>query len=1031
MERLLPFSKTNNVPIVFSSNNGFVPYMGVMIQSIIDNSSAENNYDIIILHSEITKENEKKLLGLAIGHSNFKIRLFNVTEMCHNYELFIGISDNRLTKEAYYRLLIGDILSDEYDKAIYFDGDMVTLRDVAELCQVSLIGYYLAAVPDITGIAYCCSPGNDRAAYRKNVLKLSDLNAYFISGLLVLNLPALRKDYSAKKLLDLAASRDWLQHDQDVLNIICNNGMAKMLHASWNVLEDYGNNRYLPTALKEQWLESQQDPYIIHYGGSGKPWKRDAIRQEAFWKTAVHTDFFDTIVFDMVTKEQRYTDEELSVLKEDIRVVKEKIATGNIFSTRNAILAELAKIESRRRTEIPEQPLVSVIITVYKVEQYLRKCIESVINQTYKNLEIIIVDDGSPDRCGAICDEYAAMDPRIRVIHKENGGVSSARNAGLAAVTGDYIGWVDGDDWIAVDMYQYLVNGAKKYRTPVTICGFVNVKNGQHKAKYRAGDQTLTTYDALSRLIKYDIRNYLYDRIWERSIFDDVTFEEGVMFEDTRIVYRLLEKARWITLLKRKKYYRFQRDDSIVNVNRIQNKLNSCQALILRFNDINQRWQNIDSIYKENYEAIKRLRNAILNDNKAEYRKYKKDIKEVSKYLSENREQTLVELGAGRMGRAEYNLMCWGNRTGYVLSNIPAKYINYKSNRKNREAAKKKRKAARMYKLKEFGKKFFPAYRVSLRLEKEIEDVHQKLAAVKNKSVADSKAEPVFWLENNLPGETMEETKRRVFLNMPKWGGAVSILQKGNGYLLKRLKTICEENGITFWLIGGTLLGALRHKGFIPWDDDIDVAMPREDMDKLFDVICKYDDVALNRYYHSPGPWQTVKLTFNDEHSPFWVDVMLYDYAGDRSIDEKELWERIQKVRNQAKRKLQTAKSKLKRVYKDDYVQDQKDAELIDQIYGEAVDCLPTVFHRDYVYRSVDCWCRGWEQLFPCERMMPFAQLEFEGELYNAPKDYEWYMELQYGDYWSLPSDIGHMHSRFIEGKLSYAEEILKKFNVD
>ena len=99
------------------------------------------------------------------------------------------------------------------------------------------------------------------------------------------------------------------------------------------------------------------------------------------------------------------------------------------------------------------EPKISVIVPVYKVEPYLRKCLDSIINQTYRNLQIILVDDGSPDNCGAICDEYASKDSRIEVIHEENGGVSAARNAGLKLAAGDYIGWVDSDDWIEPDMY--------------------------------------------------------------------------------------------------------------------------------------------------------------------------------------------------------------------------------------------------------------------------------------------------------------------------------------------------------------------------------------------------------------------------------------------------------------------------------------------------------------------------------------------------------------------------------------------------
>ena len=101
-------------------------------------------------------------------------------------------------------------------------------------------------------------------------------------------------------------------------------------------------------------------------------------------------------------------------------------------------------------------PLISVIVPIYNRELYLEKCIESIVSQTYSNLEIILVDDGSPDNCPAICDEWAKKDSRIKVVHKENGGVASARNAGLSAATGDYVAFVDGDDFIAPEMYSVL-----------------------------------------------------------------------------------------------------------------------------------------------------------------------------------------------------------------------------------------------------------------------------------------------------------------------------------------------------------------------------------------------------------------------------------------------------------------------------------------------------------------------------------------------------------------------------------------------
>ena len=118
-----------------------------------------------------------------------------------------------------------------------------------------------------------------------------------------------------------------------------------------------------------------------------------------------------------------------------------------------------------------QSPCVSVIVPVYKVAAYLPRCVDSILAQTWRNLEIILVDDGSPDECGSICDVYAEKDPRIRVIHKENGGLSSARNAGLDTASGEYIGFVDSDDWIEPEMYARMLALMEKYDAKMVCAG--------------------------------------------------------------------------------------------------------------------------------------------------------------------------------------------------------------------------------------------------------------------------------------------------------------------------------------------------------------------------------------------------------------------------------------------------------------------------------------------------------------------------------------------------------------------------------
>ena len=113
---------------------------------------------------------------------------------------------------------------------------------------------------------------------------------------------------------------------------------------------------------------------------------------------------------------------------------------------------------------------ISIIVAVYNIEKYLPKCLDSILAQTYQNLQIILVDDGSSDSSACICDEYAEKDHRIEVIHKKNGGLSDARNAGLECATGEYIGYVDGDDWIEPEMYATMIHTAKERQVDVVIC---------------------------------------------------------------------------------------------------------------------------------------------------------------------------------------------------------------------------------------------------------------------------------------------------------------------------------------------------------------------------------------------------------------------------------------------------------------------------------------------------------------------------------------------------------------------------------
>ena len=178
-------------------------------------------------------------------------------------------------------------------------------------------------------------------------------------------------------------------------------------------------------------------------------------------------------------------------------------------------------------------PKISVIVPVYKVEKYLDKCVESIVNQTYKNLEIILVDDGSPDNCPAMCDEWAEKDERIRVIHKENGGLADARNAGMDIATGDYIGFVDSDDWIEPNMYEVLLKNALKYDADISRCGLsVNCENGENN-QWRETEfsevHVLDNFEYTRRVIQ---GGYLNGAVWNKIYKKETVGSYRFMTED-------------------------------------------------------------------------------------------------------------------------------------------------------------------------------------------------------------------------------------------------------------------------------------------------------------------------------------------------------------------------------------------------------------------------------------------------------------------------------------------------------------------
>ena len=183
--------------------------------------------------------------------------------------------------------------------------------------------------------------------------------------------------------------------------------------------------------------------------------------------------------------------------------------------------------------------MISVIVPVYNIENYLRKCLDSIINQSYKDLQIILIDDGSTDGSGKICDEYALKDKRVNVIHQKNKGAGAAKNAGLEVVAGEYIAFADGDDYLEIDAYQYMIDLVSRYDADVVQCNFQKVyvdrKEENKKSKFT---QTCTAEDFLRRFLNDWTCGLLWDKIFKTTILKDIYFEEGNIVDDDFFTYK-------------------------------------------------------------------------------------------------------------------------------------------------------------------------------------------------------------------------------------------------------------------------------------------------------------------------------------------------------------------------------------------------------------------------------------------------------------------------------------------------------------
>ena len=261
-------------------------------------------------------------------------------------------------------------------------------------------------------------------------------------------------------------------------------------------------------------------------------------------------------------------------------------------------------------------PKVSVIVPIYKVENYLNRCVDSILNQTYKNIEVILVDDGSPDKCGEISDSYAINDSRVKSLHKENGGLSDARNYGMRYLTGEYVVFVDSDDWIKEEMIETLVGLAMDLKADIVQSGFYYVYETYllYDDRYYSEDMLpiqLNKNELMREIVINErVKNFAWGKLYKTNLIKDLYFEKGVLFEDVFWAHKVMDRVDKYVIC-----YYLQRNDSIVSTYTVKN-LDIIKGLKERHKFIEE---NYKELINESYKILTKtilLHYYLLNKNR-------------------------------------------------------------------------------------------------------------------------------------------------------------------------------------------------------------------------------------------------------------------------------------------------------------------------------------------------------------------------------------------------------------------------------